>query len=145
MKRTSKIAVVGGHIYGGGLYTHQNAINKGKKVWQTEHFWTGTAIGTCCSIAKEMNDCMNSRMNAYYWWWMKEGDGATFMSGSTPLKNGYTMGQFARWVRPGKVRIATTYNPSSNIYVTAYRNNGIVIVAVNTGGSAVSKIPLPGA
>jgi glucuronoarabinoxylan endo-1,4-beta-xylanase len=135
----SKIAIVGGHIYGGGLATHQNAINKGKKVWQTEHYWTGTSIGTCMSIAKEISDCMNNRMNAYFWWWMKEGDGATFMSGSTPLKNGYTMGQFARWVRPGKVRIAATYNPTSNVYVTAYRNGGLVIVAVNTGTSSLSQ------
>lgn len=134
-----KIAIVAGHIYGGGLYTHQNALNKGKKVWQTEHFWTGTSISTCMNIAKEISDCMNNRMHAYYWWWMKEGDGATFMSGSTPLKNGYTMGQFARWVRPGKVRIAATYNPTPGVYVTAYRNNGLVIVAVNTNTSAVTQ------
>ena len=49
------------------------------------------------------------------------------------------MGQFAHWIRPGKLRCATTYNPHSNIYVTAYHNNGLVIVALNTGGSAVNQ------
>ena len=43
-------------------------------------------------------------------------------------------GQFAHWVRPGKVRCSSTYNPQSNIFVTAYHNNGLVIVALNMGG-----------
>jgi glucuronoarabinoxylan endo-1,4-beta-xylanase len=135
----SHIAIVGGHIYGGGNFVHQNAINKGKRVWQTEHFHSGTSIGTCLNIAKEVSDCMNNQMNAYYWWWIAQGDAASLISGSTLLKNGYTLGQFAKWIRPGKQRIGATYNPTSNVFVTAYRNNGLVIVAVNTGGSSVSQ------
>jgi glucuronoarabinoxylan endo-1,4-beta-xylanase len=53
------------------------------------------------------------------------------------LRNGYTIGQFSRWIRPGKVRIAATYQPTTGVYVTAYRNNGLVIVAVNTTSSTV--------
>jgi glucuronoarabinoxylan endo-1,4-beta-xylanase len=42
-------------------------------------------------------------------------------------------------VRPGKNRCSSTYNPTSNIFVTAYHNGGIVVVALNTGGSSVSQ------
>lgn len=136
----SHITVVGGHIYGGGLITHQNALNKGKRVWQTEHYQTGTSISTCVAIAKEVSDCMNNQMHAYYWWWVNDSDAVNLVNSSgTIFKNGYTLGQFAKWVRPGKQRIGTTYNPTSGIYVTAYRNSGLVIVAVNTSTTTVSQ------
>jgi glucuronoarabinoxylan endo-1,4-beta-xylanase len=67
-------------------------------------------------------------------------DGSDLVNSSgTIFKNGYTMGQFAKYVRPGKVRISSTYNPNSNVFVTAYRNNGIVVVAINTGSTSVSQ------
>ncbi|MGA3284091.1 MAG: glucuronoxylanase XynC [Verrucomicrobiota bacterium] len=137
----SHIAYVGGHIYGGGNTVHQNALNHGKHVWMTEHYNTGTDIGTCMTDAKEITDCMNNSMSAYFWWSMfRPGSGNDIVSGSTPLKHGYTMGQFAKWaIRPGNVRVDSTYNPSSNVYVTAYKGSKVVIVAVNTGGSAVNQ------
>lgn len=139
----SRVSVIGGHIYGGGLYVHQNALNKGKRVWQTEHYISNSQnnIGACLTIAKEINDCFNNQMHAYFWWWVSDGDTSVNLvnSGGTIFKNGYTIGQFAKWIRPGKQRIGATYNPSSGVYVTAYRNNGLVIVAVNTSGSAVNQ------
>lgn len=136
----NRISVVAGHIYGGGNYVHQNAINHGKHVWMTEHYINGqNSISACMSIAKEISDCMNNQMSAYFWWWVNDGDNNVNLvnSNGTIYKNGYTIGQFAKWVRPGKVRIATTYNPTSGVYVTAYRNGGLVIVAVNTTSSYV--------
>jgi glucuronoarabinoxylan endo-1,4-beta-xylanase len=84
---------------------------------------------------------MNNKMSAYFWWWVNDTDNNINLvnSSGTIFKNGYTIGQFAKWIRPGKQRIACTYNPTSNVYVTAYRGSGIVIVAVNTGSSSVSQ------
>jgi glucuronoarabinoxylan endo-1,4-beta-xylanase len=93
----SRIAVVGGHIYGGGLYTHQNALNKGKRVWQTEHYRsdTQTNMANCIGIAKEIQDCMNAQMHAYFWWWVSDGDSSVNLvnTAGTIFKNGYTIGQ----------------------------------------------------
>ncbi|MBB3188128.1 glycoside hydrolase family 30 beta sandwich domain-containing protein [Microbacter margulisiae] len=139
-----KIAYIGGHIYGGGNYVHQNAINHGKHVWMTEHYIDGQSnIDSCMSIAKEISECMYNQMSAYFWWWVYDNDtnvNLVYHDG-TIYKNGYTIGQFAKWVRPGYVRISCTYNPVSNVYITAYRgnNNKIVIVAVNAGGLPVSQ------
>ena len=140
----NKIAIVGGHIYGNGLYVHQNAINKGKKVWMTEHYIdnTQTSMANCVQIAKEISDCMNAQMNAYFWWWVADYDPNVNLvnNSGTIFKNGYTIGQFAKWVRPGATRIAADYNPASGIYVTAYKvNNNLVIVAVNTGAGSVNQ------
>ena len=33
---------LGGHIYGNGLYVHQNALNHGKHVWMTEYYVSNT-------------------------------------------------------------------------------------------------------
>jgi glucuronoarabinoxylan endo-1,4-beta-xylanase len=136
----AKITFVGGHIYGGSNTVHQNAINHGKRVWMTEHYQDGTNIGTCLSIAKEISDCMNNQMSAYIWWWVNDSYACNLVNrDGTIFKNGYTIGQFAKWIRPGKKRIATTYNPSANVYVTAYHNGGLVIVTINTGDTSVSQ------
>lgn len=140
----NNIAVVGGHIYGNGLFTHQNAINKGKKVWMTEHYIDNTqsSMANCMTIAKEVSDCMNAQMNAYFWWWVTDSDTSVNLvnSSGTIFKNGYTLGQFAKWIRPGSVRVAADYNPTSGVYVTAYKsNNNAIIVAINTGNGAVNQ------
>jgi len=137
----SHITIIAGHIYGGGNIVHQNALNHGKHVWMTEHFNNGQDIGTAITDAKEITDCMNNQMSAYIWWraYHDTLNPDDLINGSTPLKNGYAIGQFAKWVRPGKQRCSSTYNPSSNVFVTAYHGGGIVIVAVNIGSSSVSQ------
>lgn len=137
-----KVSVISGHLYGGGLYTHTNAINKGKHVWMTEYYVNGVNdINACMTIAKQISDCMNNKFSAYVWWWVYESDGNVNLcnNSGTINKNGYTIGQFAKYVRPGKQRISCSYNPSSNVCVTAYRGGGLVIVAVNTGSGAVNQ------
>jgi glucuronoarabinoxylan endo-1,4-beta-xylanase len=135
----SHISIVAGHFYGGGNVVHQNAINHGKHVWETEHYINGTDIGTAMTVGKEISDAMNNQFSAYFWWWIQPNDAASFIEGTTVDKRGWVMGQFARFVRPSKVRCSSTYNPSSNVFVTAYHNGGVVVVALNTGTSSVSQ------
>lgn len=135
----SHVTYIAGHFYGGGNFVHQNALNHGKHVWQTEHFLNGTDIGTAMNVAKEVSDAMNNQFSAYFWWWIMPNDPASFINGTTVDLRGYMLGQFAHWVRPGKVRCSSTYNPQANIYVTAYHNSGIVIVALNMGSSTVNQ------
>lgn len=137
----SKVSIIGGHIYGNGLRVHQNAIDKGKHVWQTEHFVENqNDITSALTLAKEVSDCMYNQFSAYVYWWVNDSKSENLVNNDgTIYKGGYVFGQFAKWIRPGKVRIAANYNPATNIYITAYRNNGIVIVALNTGSSSVSQ------
>lgn len=137
----NNITIVAGHIYGATPWVYANALNNGKHVWMTEHYNNGSDIGTALTDAKECSDCMNAQWSAYFWWYaFYSGAACDLVNGSTPLLNGYALGQFARFVRPGYVRVGTTYNPASGVYVTAYTGSGtLVIVAINQGGSAVAQ------
>jgi glucuronoarabinoxylan endo-1,4-beta-xylanase len=82
---------------------------------------------------------MYYNMNAYVWWYVKTVNCNLIDPGGTLKKKGYIMGQFSKYIRPGYNRVDATYNPQSNIYVTAYKGTKNVIVAVNMGGSQVSQ------
>ena len=85
---------------------------------------------------------MNNQFNAYVWWWMYDTDtNLNFVDESGNIhKNGYTFGQFAKWIRPGSTCVSATYSPQANVNVTAYNVNGsVVIVAVNANGSSVNQ------
>lgn len=138
----NQIAYVAGHLYGGGNIVHANALNHGKHVWMTEHYNTGQDLPSAMIDAKEVSDCMNNQFSAYIWWHAYHAalTDLDLLNGSAPLMNGYAIGQFSRWIRPGYVRCATTYNPQGSVYVTAYHHNlGLVIVALNTGNAPVTQ------
>ena len=53
---------------------------------------------------------------------------------------GYTLGQFANFIRPGYVMVGATFNPSPEVFVTAYAGSGtLVVVAVNTNTVPASQ------
>jgi glucuronoarabinoxylan endo-1,4-beta-xylanase len=138
----SHMSIVAGHFYGGGNIVQQNALDKGKHVWETEHYLDGRdSIPVCMNVAKEINQALSNWFSAYFWWWVN--DGSTLMNPvdntGTIYKNGYVMGQFAKFIRPGMQRIEATYSPTADVYVTAYVNNGFVIVAINTSTSPKSQ------
>ena len=151
--------IVCGHIYGGGLTKYQLAEDKGKEVWMTEYLFgennSGNNMGWAMHLAKNISDVMNADMSAYVWWTMIRyygpiGDGTTAANPADPYesypakgevtKKGYVLSQFSRFIRPGFVRVAATYYPRAQVYVTAYKSDSdIVIVAVNQGLTSVSQ------
>lgn len=135
----TKFSHIGGHLYGASPFNYTLAINKGKKVWMTEHYFDGDDINVCMNMAKEINDCMANNMHAYIWWYLRLPSCNLMTSNGSLTKKGYTMGQFSKYIRPGYQRIDATYNPSGNVYVTAYKGTKVVIVAINVGTSAVSQ------
>ncbi len=132
----SKISIIAGHIYGGGLSWYQNALNKGKEVWMTEHLELTTDWQGALKTGKEIHDCMTiGNYSAYVWWYLKRFYGP-IDDNSQPTKRGYVMAQFSKYVRPGYQRISSTSNPKTDIYVSGYKGSGkLVIVALNTSGS----------
>ncbi|WP_207424935.1 glycoside hydrolase family 30 beta sandwich domain-containing protein [Desertivirga brevis] len=138
---SANVPYIGGHIYGVSTpQRYDNAINKGKKVWMTEHYHNGTDISTCMTVAKEIHDCLTlADHNAYIWWTLKIWDCALINNGILN-KKGYTIGQFSKFIRPGYNRIDATNNPKTNVYVSAYQGDGkIVVVAINKGTTSVSQ------
>ena len=144
----SNVAIVGGHVYGNGVYPHSNALARGKRVWQTEHFIAVEVNGaqtvgdhsTAMAVAQEVSDCMNSQMSAYIWWWIAQKGGDSFLQGSGVDTRGYMLGQFSKYIRPGSTRVSATYQPQSGVFVTAYRvNGGCTIVSINQNAFPVNQ------
>jgi glucuronoarabinoxylan endo-1,4-beta-xylanase len=131
--------VIGGHIYGGGLADYPLARSKGKEVWMTEHYTSSDHDANewpdALGVGKEIHDCMAANMNAYIWWYIRRFYGPLNESGEI-TKRGYCMSHFAKFARPGATRVSATANPSSGVYVTAYKcGDNLVIVAVNQSSS----------
>jgi glucuronoarabinoxylan endo-1,4-beta-xylanase len=130
------VSIYGGHLYGASPSVHQDALNKGKHVWVTEKYFDGseTDMSVCVSFAQEVSDSLNDQMSAYIYWSGLIGDDGSI------YKNGYTLGQFAKWIRPGSTRVSSDYNPQTGVSVTAYKvNGGTVIVALNANTYSVSQ------
>jgi len=138
--------IVCGHIYGGGLEPYPLAEEKNREVWMTEHlsgendtnnsqtwFWAS-------AVANEIHNVMEAGMSAYIWWYIVRYYGpisdGTNNSGNKGdvTKKGYVMSQYARFIRPGYLKVACTVNPQDDVFVTAYRDSAssdVIIVALN--------------
>jgi len=145
----ANLDIVAGHIYGGGIAPYPLAEEKGKEVWMTEYLinsgsppsnldidigWTGAM-----QTAQSINNCMNANMSAYVWWYIVRYYGpiadGTYATKGEVTKKGYVMSQFARFIRPGYLRLECTDNPQFGVYTSAYidsTSSTVVIVAINT-------------
>ncbi|PXV91198.1 glucuronoarabinoxylan endo-1,4-beta-xylanase [Lachnotalea glycerini] len=140
----NNLDVLGLHLYGTQLSEFSYPLFQqkaaGKELWMTEHYYDNDNTDNLMKMGKEIHDCMvTGNMNAYVYWWITWPNGLASSSG-TIYKRAYVLGQFAKFIRPGYNRVDATANPNTNVYVSAYTgDNKAVIVAVNTGTSAVSQ------
>jgi glucuronoarabinoxylan endo-1,4-beta-xylanase len=137
----AQVAIIGGHIYGGGLGPYPLAAGKGKDVWMTEHLVLDTTWAEVLGTGMEIHNCMNAGMNAYVWWYLVRYYGPIGEDGNV-TKRGYVMSQFARFVRPGYFRIACSTVPQRNVYVSSYKDpasSRVVVIVMNTAGSAIQQ------
>jgi glucuronoarabinoxylan endo-1,4-beta-xylanase len=152
----ANLDILAGHIYGGGLSSYPLAEEKGKEVWMTEYLinsgsppadldidtgWTGAML-----IAQSINNCMNANMSAYVWWYIVRYYGpiadGTYATKGDVTKKGYVMSQFARFIRPGYLRVECDDNPQSYVYASAYKDttsSRVVIVAINTSSQSKNQ------
>lgn len=136
----ANVSIIGGHIYGGGLESYPLAESKGKEIWMTEFLDLDTAWAANLGTGKEINDCMNAGMSTYIWWYIVRFYGPIAEDGSVS-KRGYVMSQYARFVRPGFLRVDATANPQPDVYLTAYKDDSkIVVVVINNSTSTTEQI-----
>ena len=65
-------------------------------------------------------------------------------------KRGYVMSQFARFIRPGAVRVGATLKPEANVFASAYKSAGedsLIVVLLNRdyGSAKTITVNVPGA
>jgi glucuronoarabinoxylan endo-1,4-beta-xylanase len=142
-KASTKVDIIGAHIYGGGLTDYPLARQKGKEVWMTEHYTTSDRSANlwpdALEVGKEMHDCMVANYCAYVWWYIRRSYGP-IDDNSNVTKRGYVMGQFSKFVRPGYIRVDATAAPASNVNVSAFKSDtSLVVVIVNKNSSSKSQ------
>lgn len=151
VKRTD---IVGCHNYGSTYVAFPTTKSKGKGIWQTEISnlnGNDPSISDGLKWSKEIHDFMTvTQGNAWCYWWgacykTNVGEGLIRMNMNSKTysvdKRLYTIGQFARFVRPGWRRFSASANPVSGVYVTAYKDpatGDFAIVALNNGSSGQS-------
>jgi len=156
----SYVSIFAGHRYGLGPDSKNAdvvAANKAiaadtsKEYWQTE-VDTGTASGdssgdgiaSALLMAKQMHaDLTVVNLNAWHIWWLYNAAGnGGFLYDTTNnvwAKRLWVLGNYARFVRPGYMRVSTSGTVPSGVLVTAYQNPAdgtVVVVATNNNTSA---------
>ena len=84
-------------------------------------------------VGTEIHNIMSANFSAYVWWAIRRGYGLMTEDGVVS-KRGYLMAQYAKFIRPGYIRVGASQPGDANVGVTAYKgDNRLVVVAVNRG------------
>lgn len=143
----TNLDIFGTHIYGGGIIDNPQIRSKGKQIWMTEHLDTLSTYSSGITTAVEIHDCLTkANFNAYIWWYGKRFYGPIGQDGLV-TRRGYIISHFARFIKPGAVRVGMSANSRLDVLLSAYKNGSKkVIVAINVGSYNVKqKITFDGA
>ena len=155
----ANIDIIGCHLYGSdanspvSVYNYPLADSKapGKERWMTEHYTNSDANSSdlwpdANDVSYEIYRCMvEGQMSVYTWWYIRRQYGPMNENG-TISKRGYCMAQYSKFIRPGYTRVDATKNPTSGVYISAYKKgDDVVVVAVNRSTSSQTiTISVPG-
>jgi glucuronoarabinoxylan endo-1,4-beta-xylanase len=137
----AEVDIIGGHLYGRRPSDYPLARSLGKELWMTEHYTSSTTSANewplALGVGKEIHDSMTANFSAYIWWYIRRSYGPITEDGLVS-KRGSLIAQYAKFVRPGDVRVAATAPAVPDVYVTAYKGdaNRLVVVAVNLNTAA---------
>jgi glucuronoarabinoxylan endo-1,4-beta-xylanase len=145
----ANVDIIGAHLYGTPFANFPYPLFKqkgaGKELWMTEVYYPNSSDSAdlwpqALDVGEHIHRAMvDAEFQAYIWWYIRRSYGPMREDGKIS-KRGAAMAHFARFVRPGYVRIGATANPATNVYVSAYRGGGsTVVVAVNKATAAVSQ------
>jgi glucuronoarabinoxylan endo-1,4-beta-xylanase len=143
----SHVDVIAVHSYGGTAFDYGKHVEAGKELWETEVSESGAfddGMGSAMRMAQMIHQHLTvAKVNAWHFWWLQPNGGVS-TSNSSLLNNGqmtrrgYALGNYARFVRPGAIRIGATPATSGTVQITAFQNENagpIAVVAVNGSAS----------
>lgn len=138
------VGIVATHDYS---YTPAPYTTGGKPLWMSEVSDLNAldpSMTSALTYAGLIHTWLTAE-NAQAWnyWWLVNGnqDNEGLVSGGTITKRLYMMGNWAKFVRPGNVRIQATANPAPGVYVSAFKDpvsGQFAIVAINQNESSTA-------
>jgi glucuronoarabinoxylan endo-1,4-beta-xylanase len=139
--RNPGVAIIATHEYGCSPTAYPDIAAAGKEFWETEISDTNITSGepvmaSPLRVAKLINDALTiASMNAWHYWWVySSADDGLFSAAGLPTKRLWVEGNYARFVRPGFQRVATSGTAPSGVLLSAYTNPAdgtVVVVAIN--------------
>jgi glucuronoarabinoxylan endo-1,4-beta-xylanase len=154
----ANIDIIGCHLYGSDAnsansffqYPLADQLATGKERWMTEHYTESANDANLWPMAHDVSyeihrAMVEGQMSVYTWWYIRRNYGPIKEDG-TVSKRGYCMSQYSKFIRPGYVRVDATKNPTTDVYVSAYKKgDDVVIVAVNRStASKTITLSIPG-
>ncbi|MFI0899003.1 cellulose binding domain-containing protein [Streptomyces sp. NPDC020983] len=145
----ANLDILGAHLYGTSYsdfpYPLFQQKGQGKELWMTEVYYPNSTDSAdlwpaALGVGEHMHHAMvEAEFQAYVWWYIRRSYGPMREDGQIS-KRGAIMAHFAKFVRPGYVRIDAASNPQTNVYTSAYTGGTtVVVVAVNKATSSVSQ------
>jgi glucuronoarabinoxylan endo-1,4-beta-xylanase len=144
------VDIFASHEYGCGTLPSQPSIAQaGKEYWETE-VDTGTGgdssgdgIAAALPMATTLHDDITkANLNAWHIWWLynASGNGGCLYDTTNNVwtKRLWVLGNYARFVRPGYMRVSTSGTVPTGVRVSAYVNPAdgtVVVVAINSNKS----------
>jgi glucuronoarabinoxylan endo-1,4-beta-xylanase len=156
------VDMFGTHFY--GTFTQSDAFfdytlykqkGAGKEFWMTEVYTpeinnqTSNTWPLPLDVSLEINRAFTlGNMSAYVWWYLKRSYGPLFIptnsqggsTAGTVSKMGFMMAQYAKYVRPGAVRVDATRKPQTDVLVSAYKKADTVVVVVLNKTTSVKTL-----
>ena len=124
---------------------------RSKTIYETEvsgvHYWPNEGPSSDIANGVVVAEWIHSALvvgeaSAWlYWWYQASGDNeGLIISTSSLTKRAYTLGNYAKFVRPGYVMVDVTGNSNANLLLSAFKGTDgtVVVVAVNKGTSAAT-------
>ena len=146
------VDIFASHEYGCGTLPSEPSIAAaGKEYWETEVDTglgkgdsTGDGIASALPMATTIhNDLTKANLNAWHIWWLynASGNGGCLYDTTNNVwsKRLWVLGNYARFVRPGYMRVSSSGTVPSGVLVAAYQNPAdgtLAVVAINTNTSA---------
>ncbi len=145
----ANVDILGTHMYGTPTNQYAYPLFKqkgvGKDLWMTEVYYPDSntdadAWPSALNLADHIHrNMVDAEFQAYVWWYIRRSYGPIKENGNIS-KRGYMMAHFSKFIRPGYIRVDATKNPDTDVFVSAYKGDGkVVIVAVNKKTSTVNQ------
>ena len=124
---------------------------RSKTIYETEvsgvHYWPNEGPSSDIANGVVVAEWIHSAVvvgeaSAWlYWWYQASADNeGVIITNGTLTKRAYTIGNYAKFVRPGYVMVDVTGNSNTSLLLSAFTgmDGTVVVVAINKGSSAVT-------
>ncbi|MEM1561348.1 MAG: glycoside hydrolase, partial [Ignisphaera sp.] len=137
------VGILATHLYGAlpqplSSYGFRYVTNQ--EWWETEISGSAGGIPEGLEVAHWIHECfVNANMNGFHYWWIND-----LIVDNVPQMKFYVLGNYSKFIRPGFYRVAASSQPTSGVFVSAYKNSNtspsrVVIVAFNINDSSVNQ------